>query len=68
MGTAVVYPDKDAAAAGNKSGEAVASAVREAVRLVNRELPAYAQIIDTEVHGEEFEKTLTAKIKRFLYR
>ena len=35
--------------------------------LINRQLPAYSRITKIELFPEEFEKTPTKKIKRFLY-
>lgn len=41
--------------------------VREEVRLVNKSLPSFMKIVDFIVRNEEFEKTSTRKIRRFLY-
>jgi long-chain acyl-CoA synthetase len=35
--------------------------------LLNRILPSYASIAKIDVYSEEFQKTPTKKIKRFLY-
>ena len=40
------------------------SAVKEAVRSVNRNLPAYKRIRKVVIRKEEFNKTSTHKIKR----
>jgi long-chain acyl-CoA synthetase len=34
---------------------------------LNEQLPAYSHINNLEIYPEEFEKTPTKKIKRFLY-
>ncbi|MCP4149478.1 MAG: long-chain fatty acid--CoA ligase [bacterium] len=34
---------------------------------VNQQLPAFSRIMKIELYPEEFEKTPTKKIKRFLY-
>ena len=35
---------------------------------VNRQLPAYSKISRLQLHGDEFEKTPTHKIKRYRYQ
>ena len=56
---AVIYP----------SDEAVELAlIRDAVNTINRSLPVYKQVRDVELRSEEFEKTTTRKIKRFLVK
>lgn len=64
--TAVIYPNPDFSK--NKTKEEVEAAVREAVTEVNKSLPVYKQVRDTELRDTEFEKTTTRKIKRFLVR
>lgn len=41
--------------------------ISEAIRLLNRSLPAYARIARTEYRDTEFEKTPKRSIKRYLY-
>lgn len=64
--TAVIYPNPDFSK--DKTKEEVEAAVREAVTEVNKSLPVYKQVRDTELRDTEFEKTTTRKIKRFLVR
>lgn len=64
--TAVIYPNPDFSK--DKTKEEVEAAVREAVTEVNKSLPVYKQVRDTELRNTEFEKTTTRKIKRFLVR
>lgn len=64
--TAVIYPNPDFSK--GKTKEEVEAAVREAVTEVNKSLPVYKQVRDTELRDTEFEKTTTRKIKRFLVK
>ena len=64
--TAVIYPNPDFSK--GKTKEEVEAAVREAVTEVNKSLPVYKQVRDTELRDTELEKTTTRKIKRFLVR
>ncbi|CDC76799.1 aMP-forming long-chain acyl-CoA synthetase [Candidatus Colimorpha enterica] len=64
--TAVIYPNPDFSK--DKTREEVEAAVRAAVTEVNKSLPVYKQVRDTELRDTEFEKTTTRKIKRFLVR
>ena len=64
--TAVIYPNPDFSK--DKTKEEVEAAVRAAVTEVNKSLPVYKQVRDTELRDTEFEKTTTRKIKRFLGR
>ena len=41
--------------------------VRDEVRRVNKSLPSFMKIVDYIVREDEFEKTSTRKIRRFLY-
>jgi long-chain acyl-CoA synthetase len=70
---AVLVPDLESIAADH--GEAVAAdsaAVRELARAeverLNRSLPPYKKISDFRIRSEEFEKTSSRKIKRYLYK
>lgn len=64
--TAVIYPNPDFSK--DKTKEEVEAAVIAAVTEVNKSLPVYKQVRDTELRDTEFEKTTTRKIKRFLVR
>ena len=67
--TALVYPDFDYTdSIGLKSKEEVYNAIREEVNTVNRKLVGYKRIMALEFMEEEFEKTPSKKIKRFLYK
>ena len=50
-----------------KSDAEVEAAVREAVNQINRTLPSFKHMTEVEIMKDEFEKTTTKKIKRFLY-
>ena len=70
---AAIVPDLEAITADH--GAAVAgdaSALRELVKAeverVNRSLPPYKKFSDFHVRSEEFEKTSSRKIKRYLYK
>jgi len=64
--TALIYPDYDKLA--DKTGEEIEKIIREAVNDVNRTLPSFKHMTAVEVMKEEFEKTSSKKIKRFLYK
>ena len=66
--TAVIYPSDEAPELEGKSDEEKLVLIREAVNGINRSLPVYKQVRDVELRSEEFEKTTTRKIKRFLVK
>lgn len=66
--TAVIYPSEEAAELEGKSEEEKLALIRDAVNTINRSLPVYKQVRDVELRSEEFEKTTTRKIKRFLVK
>lgn len=66
--TAVIYPSDEAVELGGKSEEEKLALIRDAVNTINRSLPVYKQVRDVELRSEEFEKTTTRKIKRFLVK
>lgn len=67
--TALVYPDFEYTdSIGLKSKEEVYNAIREQVNNTNRKLVGYKRIMALEFMEEEFEKTPSKKIKRFLYK
>lgn len=66
--TAVIYPSDEAAELEGKSEEEKLALIRDAVNTINRSLPVYKQVRDVELRGEEFEKTTTRKLKRFLVK
>ena len=67
--TALVYPDFEYTdSIGLKSKEEVYNAIREEINAVNRKLVGYKRVAALEFMEEEFEKTPSKKIKRFLYK
>jgi long-chain acyl-CoA synthetase len=64
---ALVYPDIEQADR-KRIGEEELKVVMEGHRrTLNATLPAYSTVARIELHAEEFQKTATRKIKRFLY-
>ena len=54
---------------GKSTSDTAASLIlKEAIAQINRTLPAYKHINRFEIRHEDFEKTLTKKIKRFLVK
>lgn len=66
--TAVIYPSDEAVELEGKSEEEKLALIRDAVNTINHSLPVYKQVRDVELRSEEFEKTTTRKIKRFLVK
>ncbi len=67
--TALVYPDFEyTESIGLKSKDEVYNAIREQINNMNRKLVGYKRIMALEFVEEEFEKTPSKKIKRFLYK
>lgn len=64
--TAVIYPNPEFAK--DKTKEEIETAVKDAVSKINKSLPVYKQVRDTDIRDTEFEKTTTRKIKRFLVK
>nr|HPJ22092.1 AMP-binding protein [Clostridia bacterium] len=66
--TAAVYPDVEAIAAefGNSDPQFVEEKVREMIKEVNSSLVDYKKIRDVKIRNEEFVKTTTSKIKRYV--
>jgi len=64
---ALVYPNMESVDA-EKLSEAQLSEKLEQIRLeFNTQVPVYSRLVKIELFPEEFEKTPTKKIKRFLY-
>ena len=59
---ALVYPDPEK----KLTDEEAQNAVKDAITALNKTLPTYKHIVKFEIRSEEFEKTPTKKIKRFL--
>lgn len=51
-----------------RDADALRDLVKSEVERVNRSLPPYKKISDFGIRSEEFEKTSSRKIKRYLYR
>ena len=64
--TALIYPDLEKLE--GKSDEEIEKIIRDTVNDVNRSLPSFKHMSAVEVRKEEFEKTSSKKIKRFLYK
>jgi len=65
--TAVVYPDFSAYEK-NADISDIASDIKSKVTVLNKKLPSFKQIRNIEIRKNEFEKTTTRKIKRFLVK
>lgn len=64
--TALVHPDYGKFE--GKSDDEIAAEIKEAVNDVNRTLPSFKHMTAVEVMKDEFEKTTSKKIKRYLYK
>lgn len=64
--TAVIYPNYELLQ--NKTADEVYSEIKEKVFEINRTLPSFKQVREIEIRTEEFEKTTSKKIKRFLVK
>jgi long-chain acyl-CoA synthetase len=64
---ALVYPSMEAADAEGIDETALGEKMKENLALINEQLPAYSKLSAIEIFPQEFEKTPTKKIKRFLY-
>jgi long-chain acyl-CoA synthetase len=64
---ALVYPDPEQMGAENPGDDRLKEIMAENCRLVNQQLPKYAQISSIVLVGQEFEKTPKRNIKRYLY-
>ncbi len=65
--TALVYPDMEAVDAAGLSEQQLRIKMEENRAALNVILPSYAAISRIDLYPEEFEKTPTRKIKRYLY-
>ncbi len=64
--TAVVYPDYERC--GDKPDEEIREEIKAQINEINRALPSFKQVREVELRKEEFEKTTSKKIKRFLVK
>lgn len=65
---ALVYPDLERIDAEGLSEEQVKAKMEENRKALNAMLPSYSAIVRIDLYPEEFAKTPTKKIKRYLYR
>ncbi len=65
--TAVIVPNLDVLGE-NASDTAISFVLKEAIAQINRTLPPYKHINKFEIRHEDFERTLSKKIKRFLVK
>ncbi len=65
--TAVVFPDFNAYEKGADIAD-IAADIKTKVTALNKKLPSFKQIRNIEIRKNEFEKTTTRKIKRFLVK
>jgi long-chain acyl-CoA synthetase len=67
--TAIIYPDFEYTdSIGLKTNEEVYNAIRDQINAMNRKLVGYKRVMSVEFINNEFEKTPSKKIKRFLYK
>lgn len=64
---ALIYPDYEAVDEESLDNETLEKKIEEGRVYINSTLPGFANINKFELYPEEFEKTPTKKIKRFLY-
>jgi len=64
---ALVYPDLEFADAKGINEKKLTVKMEENRKFINRQLPTYCPITKIELSPEEFEKTPTKKVKRYLY-
>ena len=64
--TALIYPDLEKFE--GKSDEEIEQIIHDEVNDINRTLPSFKHMSAVEIRKEEFEKTSSKKIKRFLYK
>ena len=64
---AFVHPDYEAIDANNLDEVSIVKKMEENRKALNAILPAYSFITKIDLYAQEFEKTPTKKIKRFLY-
>ncbi len=64
--TALIYPDLEKLE--GKSDDEIEKIIHDEVMDINKTLPSFKHMTEVEVRREEFEKTSSRKIKRFLYK
>ncbi len=63
----LVFPDMEAADKEHLGEVQLQNKMEEIRKVINKELPAFSQLAEIKLYPEEFDKTPTQKIKRFLY-
>ena len=63
--TALIFPDLELEKFAGKDFKEVEAIIKEEVNTVNKQLPVFKQVTETEVREVEFEKTTTKKIMRY---
>jgi len=64
---ALVYPDLEKADTMKIDEKGLQSKMDENLKIINQQLPSYSKLQTLKLFPEEFEKTPTKKIKRYLY-
>ena len=64
----LIVPNWDAIKADGLSAETYEKLVRDEIKKINEELPAYSRVNDIELRKDPFEKTPKQSIKRFMYQ
>ena len=68
---AIIVPDYDAIKAAHGAAfedkAFIETLVRDEMRRINKTLPPYMKIVELLIRSEDFEKTSSGKIRRFLY-
>ncbi len=64
---ALVYPNMEAVDAEGLNEHQLQEKMEQNRQILNEQLPSYSRITKIELYPEEFEKTPTKKIKRYLY-
>ena len=64
--TAIAVPNMERLE--GKNADEVYTAIKDAVNEINRHLPSFKQVHDVEIRYEEFEKTTSRKIKRYIIK
>lgn len=63
----LAFPDMEAADKEHLGEDQLREKMEEIRKSVNKKLPAFSQLAEIRLYPEEFDKTPTQKIKRFLY-
>ena len=64
----LIVPNWEAISADGLTEEAYGKLLREEIKSINEELPAYSRVNDIELRKDPFEKTPKQSIKRFMYQ